>query len=217
MFSTERPRAKVPRFTSPDKGLEGALNALGNAINAIQLPNINLVGGTQEWSGSSVLLRPDATPLVGSPPVYIPWKPTFSLQSGQNKVRFNLGTVNGLIATNWDELLDLAPAETVFVVLTATGEAGTGSVTGFSLSLEPSPPAQDNPTEGVLPSEFKFVLGVIKDHCAQMVIDYNLNATGSTAFIKSQTAPVEGGETFVRYWKWLVNRDQGALDPYYGY
>lgn len=165
-------------------------------------------------------LRPETEstpgPRGGSSTGIKPWKPTFSKEGEINKVRFHPGTLNGLIATNWDTLFTIGATDTKFITLTATGEADQGKITGFSLSLASSPPSEDNPTEGVLPASFELVLGVIKDLKAQMIIDYNLNAQGSDVFTKSIVAPVAGGEAFVRFWRWVVTQDATESGGGYG-
>ena len=134
-----------------------------------------------------------------------PWQPVFSVVGGVNKVRINLGSVNGLIATNWDTLHTIAADVTYFVVLNVSG--ADGLITGFTISLDSTPPSDDNVTEGVLSATFKVTLGVIKDLKGEMVVDYNLISQGQVAFILPIPAPTEGGEPFVRFWRWATYRD----------
>jgi hypothetical protein len=206
MFKKTTKRSTIPKFTSSDKGLQEALNVLGSAINAIVIPDIRMVGGTQEWRDNQVLLRPERV-VNSTSSTYIPWKPIFSVTDGQHLVGFNLGTINSLVPTNWATKHALAFDDTKYVILTATGDASSGNVTGCSLSIADSPPTATNATEGVAPASFTIVLGVINALKSIMPITYNLNATARETFRQAIAAPVDGGESFVRFWGWEVQQD----------
>lgn len=188
-----------------------------NGDVAIKIPEIIRVGDpiTAKWANGireSLQRLRDRTPIIYNPPRTIqgpdvPWQPNFRTVDGIEIVTFNLGSVNGIIATNWDDEIPLNPADTKFVVLNISGEANTGAVTALTIDLEDSFPAPDNPVEGTLPASFKVVLGVVKNKTARMLITYNLIAQGAVTFTKSIAAPGEGEEPFVRYWRWQVTQD----------
>jgi len=139
------------------------------------------------------------------------WTPIFFTETVgeivQNKVKFKLGSVNNLLASNWADVFNIGATDTKYIILNVNGASDQGKITGYTISLDSEAPTEDNPTEEVLPAAFKIVLGVIKDLSAQMVITYNLNAYGREVFRKARAAPVNGGESFLRYWKWLVVKD----------
>lgn len=151
---------------------------------------------------------------TGGPVGYIPWKPVFSVVNNVNKVRFNLGTVNEIVAINWDTLHTIGEQDLKFVILNCTGVANSGKVTGLSIALESSPPPEANATEGTLPPSFKLVLGLIKNLKAEMIVDHNLSVAGKEVFRKTIQTPIEGGESFVRFWRWQVNLPD-YTNPFY--
>lgn len=188
-----------------------------NGETSIRLPELIRAGDpiTARWANGireSLQRLRDRSPVVYTPPRTVqgpdvPWQPNFDTVEGVDIVKFNLGSINGIIATNWDDEIPLDPEDTKFVVLNVSGVADTGAITAFTIDLEDDFPAPDNPVEGTLPASFKVLLGVVKDRTGRMLITYNLVAVGGVTFIKSIAAPGEGEEPFVRYWRWQVTRD----------
>lgn len=118
-FSTGQ-KIKIPRFSSTDKSLEEALNLLGKAIESIHVPDVKLLGGTMEWSGNAVLMRPDpvrpgtgsAAPvippltIVSSRPAYIP-EPTTPVAEGYARYYVTWGFADNKLPTNWNDYFDV--------------------------------------------------------------------------------------------------------------
>jgi hypothetical protein len=145
----------------------------------------------------------------GSGGAYVPWAPKFfttgSPPSLVYKCRFNLGTLNNVPATNWNDDFTLGMGADVyhFVVLTIT--TASGQVTGLTLSIDSTPPETDNIAKGTPPVTHKIVLGAIGRTEAKMIETTNLNAVASVVFLESKAAPAVGAEPYDRWWRWNHN------------
>jgi hypothetical protein len=123
-------KPKLPKFQSPDKGLEDALNMLARAIESIEIPDIRLTNGNMAWSGRNLLLTPDFTPvkqqdtrippltIVGTRPAYIP-EPATPTPTGSRRFWITWGSINNRILTNWDQAITVPTGSngTKFIVL----------------------------------------------------------------------------------------------------
>lgn len=144
-----------------------------------------------------------STKIAGSSE-YVPWRPTFSSDGETYKARFNLGTLNEVPASNWNDEFTLTSDEDVFqwVVLTVT--TGSGKVTGMAISIATDAPSEDTIAEETPPVSFKIVLGAIGRSSAKMIRDTNLEALASEVFRDSKSSPATGSEIFTRWWRWSV-------------
>lgn len=138
---------------------------------------------------------------------YIPWKPNFfttgTSPSFVYKCTFNLGTVNQVIAGNWDSEFTLPSDDTIkFVVLTVT--TASGEVTGVTISIDTAAPTDDVIAKDTPPVSFKMVLGAIGKNSAKMIVNTNIQVLGTEVFRESVTAPATGAEPFSRWWRWTL-------------
>lgn len=132
-----------------------------------------------------------------------PWEPSFFMDGADYKCRFNLGTCNNVVASNWNDAFTLPSDDSSkFVVLTVT--TASGKVTGISLSVDASAPAEDVIAEDTPPITHKIVLGAIGKTSAQMIIDFNIVILAEEVFRSSAAAPAAGAEPFNRWWRWSV-------------
>jgi hypothetical protein len=134
-----------------------------------------------------------------------PWQPIFfttgTAPSLVYKCRFNLGTVNNVAASNWNDEHTLPTDDTIkFVVLTIT--TASGKVTGVSISVDSSPPTDDVISKDTPPVTHKIVLGAIGKQTAQMIVTTNLNLVAVEVFRETVAAPATGAEPFSRWWRW---------------
>lgn len=201
-------KRKLPRFTSADKGLESALNLLAAAIESITVPDINVSGGNIAWTNESVTITPPAPRIAPAGDTTLdPWEPTFtpSNVAGQWKVKFNLGTINGVVPTNWNDIHDLGNVDDIFKFVILTIITSSGAVSSCTISIAASAPATPDPVEeDSPPTSFTVVLGVVGANKAHMIWKTNLNAVGAVVFVTS-ISPAVGGEPFVRWWRWNVS------------
>jgi hypothetical protein len=138
---------------------------------------------------------------------YIPWEPQFSTTGTEPsivyKCTFNLGTVNNVAATNWDDEFTLPTDATIkFVVLTIT--TASGKVTGVSISIDAAPPTDDVIAKDTPPVTHYIVLGAIGKDSAQMIVTTNLQENAVEVFRETVAAPATGAEPFSRWWRWEV-------------
>jgi len=136
-----------------------------------------------------------------------PWTPSF-FTTGVDpsivyKCTFNLGTVNQVIAGNWDDEFTLPSDDTIkFVVLTIT--TASGEVTGVSISIDTAAPTDDTIAKDTPPVSFKIVLGAIGKVSAKMIVTTNIQVIADEVFRESIPAPATGAEPFSRWWRWTV-------------
>ena len=195
---------KLPRFTSDDVGLESALNLLAQAIEKKQLPDIGFAGkdGHVNWQKNSVTLRPNIP--RKQPDIAPPWQPLFFMSDQFTpNVSFNIGTVNGVVASNYAKKFSIADDQTYFVVLDVI--TATGKVTSVTLQLKSSPPPSDSVTENTPPSSFSIVLGAIIRMEPYMIVTRNIEAVATEIFRKTKTPSSDGAEPFTRYYRWAYS------------
>jgi hypothetical protein len=136
---------------------------------------------------------------------YVPWAPQFT-QTGVDpaivyECRFNLGTLNDVIASNWDTVHTLPTDDSVrFVILNVT--TASGDVTALTISLDVSPPTTDTVLIDTPPPAFKIVLGAVDKTSGQMIETKNLSAVAAEVYRESKAVVTLGGEPFARYWRW---------------
>ena len=111
--------------------------------------------------------------------------------------------MNDVAATNWNDAFTLPSDDTIkFVVLTVT--SASGKVTGVTISVDASPPAEDDIAKDTPPVSFKILLGAIGKTSAQMIVTDNLTMLATEVFRESKAAPATGAEPFSRWWRWSV-------------
>lgn len=151
------------------------------------------------------------SPSVGKKTVVLPttkkpWEPTFYTEGTPEtpvyKVRFNLGTANNVIATNWNTAHTLGMADGVwhFVVLTITSTSG--KVSSCTISITATAPLSDEVSKDVPPTSIKIVLGAVGRTSGQMIEFDNFSLYAVEVFRESKSAPAVGAETFSRWWRW---------------
>lgn len=142
----------------------------------------------------------------------IAWKPSFREDSGTHYVKFRLGLLNQIAATNWNDEHAIADDATKWAVLNVT--ASNGRITGYTIALDDATPTEDQIAEDFPPDEFKIVLGVIDSLRATMAACENLEASGIETFRQSRTPPAAGAEPFTRWWRWKVNQNTEGEYPF---
>ncbi len=168
----------------------------------------NLAGGSvTHVFGSTILIPPKKSRRVaGGSTGYIPWKPTF-ITGGTStaptyKAVFNLGTVNDVVANNWNDEFALPSALNVFRFVVLTITTGSGKVTRVRISLDSAAPTDDTIAKNTPPVTFKIVLGAIGRNSAKMIVNTNISRVATEVWRASKDSPSEGEEIFDRYWRW---------------
>jgi hypothetical protein len=135
-----------------------------------------------------------------------PWQPVFFTTGTEEapvyQCRINLGTLNDVPATNWNDefTLSMGVGAYHFVVLTIT--TASGQVTGLTLSIDATAPETDTIAKGTPPVSHKIVLGAIGSTEAKMIEDTNLAMVAAVVFLESKDAPAVGAEPYDRWWRW---------------
>ena len=175
------------------------LNKLNGAIglNAAR-PSINSrVSNTAAGSTSTPITRRKAI----LQPTQNPWQASVIFEDNKFKVRFNLGTINNVCASNWDTKFDLPTDNAVrYAILTIT--SANGKITAVVISLSTTPMNEDFVTKDTPPPSYKILLGVVSEQQQVMIEDTNLNAVAVEVFRESKVSTAVGSEPFSRYWRW---------------
>lgn len=154
-------------------------------------------------------------PLIGgggSQPRCIAWKPTFRTEDGTSYVRFRLGLLNQIAATNWNDEFEIAADATKWPVLNVT--ASNGKITGYTIALDDATPTENQEAEDYPPDEFKIVLGVIDSLRATMAACENFEVSAIEARRESRNPPAAGAEPFTRWWQWKVSQNTVGEYPF---
>ncbi len=140
----------------------------------------------------------------------IPWKPEFvnkgSSQSPNWKLRLGLGTVNGVVASDWNKLINISNGDGLYyIVLSVSFTDGKVSRVTYSVSSSVPPlPELDPMGKNVLPSSLKIILGAFKERKACMVWKRNLHVESYQALFEPKGNVVAGKLPYHIWWKYKV-------------
>lgn len=208
-FFRKIPRIPRARGTEPGPVTPDSWNTLADAVHELEQRINGLIPSESPdigWrrsphGGFTAWIKRRAT--GGASTARKPWQPTFFKDGEIFKCRFNLGTCNNVVASNWNDAFTLPSDDSSkFVVLTVT--TASGKVTGIALSVDASAPAEDVIAEDTPPITHKIVLGAIGKTSAKMIIDFNIVILAEEVFRSSAAAPAAGAEPFNRWWRWSV-------------
>lgn len=139
----------------------------------------------------------------------VPWKPRIvderieGAEDPDYKLYLNPGTVNGVINSAWNDLINLpSNYETSMYYILATVSFTEGQVSGIVYSLSATIPSGDllNPVaKDALPAELTIILGTTFNLTSCMVWTANLNVTSVDIFRESLPTPT-GGEQPYKVW-----------------
>lgn len=114
-----------------------------------------------------------------------------------------IGTINGLIPTNFSDTYSLAASGVYYLVLTVT--ATDGQIASATLSMPSSPPAGIPTVQGQPPTSFEYLLGVVVDLVWYRTIgNGSLAAASSEVFRVSKTSPAPGTLPYDIYYTWVI-------------
>ena len=170
-------------------------------------PAISLQSGSLQTPNGRILsqkMRPST-----STAACVPWKPRIvderieGAEDPDYKLYLNPGTVNGVINSAWNDLINLpSNYETSMYYILATVSFTEGQVSGIVYSLSATIPSGDllNPVaKDALPAELTIILGTTFNLTSCMVWTANLNVTSVDIFRESLPTPT-GGEQPYKVW-----------------
>jgi hypothetical protein len=113
------------------------------------------------------------------------------------------GTVNGVLATNWDIEETCGEEELGYVVLTVTcsSNAVVSSVLSFD-ALAPS--TEQSPVKWGLPTEFKVLIGLVRGPQVWQVVTNNLSYSGSKRITTDRSSPSLGQLPYDNWYIWQL-------------
>jgi hypothetical protein len=199
-------RNGIPEFR-PRKALDRqltstTLNDIRRELESLRITRV--VNGTFRKlpGGTEIVVAPQRG--GGAPPDRHP----FQIASRQNPdnenqylVTVRPGTINNVLASNWNTEETCGAEELKYVVLTASATAN--AIVSTSLSLEGSPPnTEQSPVKWGLPTEFKVLIGLVRGPQVWQVVFDNLSYAGVKRITTTKEPPLEIGE--LAYENWYV-------------
>jgi hypothetical protein len=113
------------------------------------------------------------------------------------------GTINGLLATNYDSVFTITNPGVYFVTLSVT--ATDGQLGSSTISFAASAPAAVPVVQGQPPTTFDYLLGIVVDGVWFRVIGQgSLAAAGSEVFRVSKTSPAPGTLPYDIWYTWNI-------------
>lgn len=197
---------KFPGPLADSLPLIDLLKQILNYLRASRTLSINGVPGRETPNGTSFVIPVGGAGAGGGGgAAYTPWKPNFFTTGADStlvyKCRFNLGTINGVSASNWDtEFVLPSGGEVRFVMLSIS--TAEGKVNGVEIQLTATAPIADYVLIDTPPPSWKILLGAIDKSNGQMIVATNRNAIAVEVYRASKAVVAVGGEPFSRYWRW---------------
>lgn len=202
-------RRNEPVKAADINAIHDALRAILRLIRAREIHQGTEIGVRNQTTGGVILYIKKKFGIGGGSTTLDPWQPSFFTEgSGESltyKVRFHLGTLNGVAATNWNDAhtLSMGEDEYHFVVLTVT--TSSGKVTGLAISVDSTAPSEDSLAKNTPPTTFKVILHAIGRTEAKTILRHNLTANAAEVFREGKSAPAVGAEPFERWWRWNLS------------
>jgi hypothetical protein len=111
------------------------------------------------------------------------------------------GTLNNVLASNWNAEETAGKEDLRYVVLTAN--ASTNSIVSTALSLDSSPPtSEQSPVKWGLPTEFKVLIGLVRGPQVWQVVFDNLSYAGAKRITTDRSSPAVGELPYDNWYIW---------------
>jgi hypothetical protein len=123
--------------------------------------------------------------------------------ANQYLVTVRPGTLNNVLASNWNTEETCGAEELKYVVLTATATAN--AIVSTLLSLEASPPtAEQPPVKWGLPTEFTVLVGLVLGPLVWQVVYDNLSYAGAKRITTDREDPQPGELPYDNFYVWQL-------------
>jgi hypothetical protein len=111
------------------------------------------------------------------------------------------GTLNGVLATNWNTKEGVGADELKYVVLTAS--ATSNSIVSTELSLDDQyPSSEQSPVKWALPDSFAVLLGMVRGRTVWQVVYDNLSYSASKRITTDRANPQVGQLPYENWYIW---------------
>lgn len=118
------------------------------------------------------------------------------------KIRFNPGTIDGMVATNWDDWLDVTvsndPDNPEISYIKAKVKSIGFQISSWEIVIEPTPDIVNDITADAPPTEFTILLGILADTECKM--EWNGNLIAKSLLIRREGLNASPGEYPYRHW-----------------
>jgi len=126
-----------------------------------------------------------------------PFKISFT---APNAITVNAGTINNVVAGNWDELFSFS--QTIYVVLTVN--AVSNRIVSSVLGVQNSPPAgEESPVKWGTPSQFKVLLGIVINNNIFQIVFNNLAYNALKRITTDRANPQAGLLPYDNWYTWV--------------
>jgi hypothetical protein len=126
-----------------------------------------------------------------------PFKISFT---APNAITVNAGTINNVVAGNWDELFSFS--QTIYVVLTVN--AVSNRIVSSVLGVQDSPPAgEESPVKWGTPSQFKVLLGIVINNKIFQIVFNNLSYNALKRITTDRQNPQAGLLPYDNWYTWV--------------
>jgi hypothetical protein len=127
----------------------------------------------------------------------------FSIQEdGQQIVTINAGTINGIIAGNWESFFNVPSNEVRYVVLKCTTNGLI--VTSSTLAIQGEPPDSPSVQKWALAGAFDVLIGAVRGASVKQVVFNNLAATGVKRLTTEKTQIAFQQLPYDNWYAWVV-------------
>ena len=113
------------------------------------------------------------------------------------------GTLNNVLASNWNAELTVPAASLRYIVLTAS--ANNNAIVSTSMSADSSPPSgEQSPQKWALPTSFKVILGLVLGPQVWQVVYDNLSYTSAKRITTDRANPAIGQLPYDNWYIWQL-------------
>jgi hypothetical protein len=189
----------------------GDLSAAATAARQIPQPNVQSV-----FTAGGIVVFPTIGKSSSSPPpVLTPFEifvvPNLSgmppMPDGTYNVTLNIGVLNGFLASNIFNTINLAIASLKYVILSCVADAGAVTSYAWDVIDPGSFPSPVEATGDAPPGSFTVLIGVILFTSAPVInqiVTTNLVATPAIWTVGQRSAPLPYGLAYENFYCWVV-------------
>lgn len=195
-----RPRQPLDRQLSSD-----TLNRILRELESLRITRV--VNGTFKKlpGGTEIVVAPQrggtSTPAETHP---------FQITSRQDPddenqyiVTVRPGTLNNVLASNWNAELTVPASSLRYIVLSAS--ANNNAIVSTSMSADSSPPSgEQSPQKWALPTSFKVILGLVLGPQVWQVVYDNLSYTSAKRITTDRANPAIGQLPYDNWYIWQL-------------
>lgn len=135
----------------------------------------------------------------GTTSISHPFKISFT---SSDSISVNAGTVNNVVAGNWDQVFTISGTSASYVILTVN--AAANRVVSSVMSVQGSPPAaEESPVKWGVPSTFQILIGIILNNNIFQIVFNNLSYNALKRITTDRQNPQAGLLPYDNWYTWV--------------